>query len=506
VDQLAAIVGRGFGVDEEAADLGVVDFEGAFEGGDDLVNPRHGEVVGQGAVAVDLDTVGSVVMAASDEDFVDVEDLGEGLGGSTEADFELAVAFEGVGALDGGRFAFDVGEDGGYLGDLAAHLGLELGDEGVGCAEGHGLVDLEVLLDVELVVVLLDADVVDGEVGASGDSADAVVHAFGARGDGDGVDDDVGSGEVALDGGGSGHGDLLGALEGEVARHAEGDVGEVAGAGAAGANAVDGENAVDGGEFANEVAGLRAGLHGGRVGEGVDGSTSEVPGDIEDDAGDEDGGDGVGQLECWDVPVLTGVGRGEAKEDRDGGPNVSAEVDGIGFEGFASGFGGDAVELAGAGEVDCDGEEKDDEGPDGKVEGEVLAEEDAADGFGEDPDAGGEHEDGFDGGGETFDLAVAVGVVGVGGTVGDLDGEESDAGGDEVDAGVGGLGEHAEGSGKEAGEELEKRDTEGGEDGEECGGALGAVRSRGLLGRGRLAHGRDGTGFGLSVVSSLLSE
>ena len=66
-------------------------------------------------------------------------------------------------------FAFDVSEDGGDLGDVAAHLGLELGDEGVGGAEGHGLVDLEMLLDVELMVVLLHADVVDIEVGAGGD-------------------------------------------------------------------------------------------------------------------------------------------------------------------------------------------------------------------------------------------------------------------------------------------------------------------------------------------------
>ena len=74
-----------------------------------------------------------------------------------------------------------MGEDGGDLGDLAAHLGLELGDEAMGGAEGHGFVDLEVLLDVELVVVLLDADVVDVQVRARGDGADSVVDAFGAR-------------------------------------------------------------------------------------------------------------------------------------------------------------------------------------------------------------------------------------------------------------------------------------------------------------------------------------
>jgi len=45
-------------------------------------------------VAVDLDAVGSATVAASDEDFVDVEDLGEGCGSAAEADFELAVALE----------------------------------------------------------------------------------------------------------------------------------------------------------------------------------------------------------------------------------------------------------------------------------------------------------------------------------------------------------------------------------------------------------------------------
>ena len=233
-------------------------------------------------------------------------------------------------------------------------------------------------------------------------------------------------------------------------------------------------------------SGLGAGFGGGGVGEGVDGAAGEAPGDVEDDAGDDDGGDGVGEFECGDVEVLADEAGGEAEEDGDGGPDVGAEVDGVGFEGFARCFGGDAVELAGAGVVDGDGEEQDDEGPDGEVEGEVFAWSDAVDGFGEDPDAGAEHEDGFDGGGEAFDLAVAVGVVGVGGAVGDLDGEEGDAGGDEVDAGVGGLGEHAERAGEDAGEEFEQGDAEGGEDGEERGGALGAVRGRGLLRAGPL--------------------
>jgi len=188
------------------------------------------------------------------------------------------------------------------------------------------------------------------------------------------------------------------------------------------------------------------------------------------------------------VVALADVAGSEAEEDCDGGPDVGAEVNGVGFEGFAFGFGGDVVEPAGAGVVDGDGEEQNEEGPDGEREGEMLSVGDTTDGFGEDPDAGAEHEDGLDAGGEAFDLAVAVGVVGVGGSVGDLYGEEGDGGGDEVDAGVGGFGEHAEGAGEEAGEEFEKRDGEGGEHGEERGGTLGAVRGGGLFGLGRCAH------------------
>ena len=49
--QSAAVVGGGFGVDEQAVDLGRDEFEGALQRGDDGVDAGHGQVVGQGAVA-----------------------------------------------------------------------------------------------------------------------------------------------------------------------------------------------------------------------------------------------------------------------------------------------------------------------------------------------------------------------------------------------------------------------------------------------------------------------
>ena len=74
---------------------GAASSEVAFELGDDCVDAGHGEVVGQGAVAVDLDAVVGAAVAAGDDDVVDVEDLGEVLGGFAEAALRaLAVAFE----------------------------------------------------------------------------------------------------------------------------------------------------------------------------------------------------------------------------------------------------------------------------------------------------------------------------------------------------------------------------------------------------------------------------
>ena len=83
--------------------------------------------------------------------------------------------------------------------------------------------------------------------------------------------------------------------------------------------------------FAEELGILGACLGRRGVGEGVDGAAGELPRDVEDDAGNEDSGDGVGEFERGNVPVLAGVGRGQAEEDGERGPDVSAEVDSVGF-------------------------------------------------------------------------------------------------------------------------------------------------------------------------------
>src|SRR5260370_42067412 len=100
---------------------------------------------------------------------------------------------------------------------------------------------------------------------------------------------------MALHGRGGRYRDLLGALEGEVARHAQGEVGEVARTGAACAGAGDREDSVDGGELVDELAAcLNAWFRGCCSGEGVGGAACEWPTHAEDNARGEDGGDRIG--------------------------------------------------------------------------------------------------------------------------------------------------------------------------------------------------------------------
>ena len=133
-----------------------------------------------------------------------------------------------------------------------------------------------------------------------------------------------------------------------------------------------------------------------------------------------------------------------------------------------------------------------------------VAEDEAVDGLVDDPDGGGEHEAGFDEGGEGFDLAVAVVVVFVGGAAGDLDGEEGDRRGDKIDGGVCGLGQHAERTGEQAGDELE-RGNDGGGRGQtkarrcawrpgQCAAGWGAVVAMGGWYRNRVRQGEAGYG------------
>ena len=82
-----------------------------------------------------------------------------------------------------------------------------------------------------------------------------------------------------------------------------------------------------------------------------------------------------------------------------------------------------------------------------------------------DPDAGGEEEQGLEEGRQVLHFAVAVEVVAVGGPVRKADGEPGHDRGSEIEAGMGRLGENAEASRGQADNDLEPRESDRRQDG-----------------------------------------
>ena len=103
--------------------------------------------------------------------------------------------------------------------------------------------------------------------------------------------------------------------------------------------------------------------------------------------------------------------------------------------------------------------------------GDGLGVEETGPGLVEDPQGRQDNEGAFKAGGEIFDLAVAVGVVGVGALGGDDDAAQGEAGGHHVDDGLQGIGEDGGGVGEIEGNELDghqaRADEQGGGDGQE---------------------------------------
>jgi hypothetical protein len=146
------------------------------------------------------------------------------------------------------------------------------------------------LFHMQGAIEVLDADIMDVQVVASGDGADAVENIFGERGPWDRTDYDIGVRKDAVDGAGDFVGDLAGTLEGDAACEADGDVGKVAVAGAANADTVHFEQAIHAPHSVDDTA---AGSGGSGVEESVNSLTGEARADEDDDAGDEKRGDWV---------------------------------------------------------------------------------------------------------------------------------------------------------------------------------------------------------------------
>ena len=103
--------------------------------------------------------------------------------------------------------------------------------------------------------------------------------------------------------------------------------------------------------------------------------------------------------------------------------------------------------------------------------GDGLGVEEAGPGLVENPQGRQDDEGAFKAGGEIFDLAVAVGVIGVGALGGDDDAAQGEAGGHHVDDGLQGIGEDGGGIGEIEGNEFHghqaRADEQGGGDGQQ---------------------------------------
>src|SRR6185437_658257 len=97
------------GVDGDALHLGTGDLEAVFQRRYGSMNALHGEIVGQSAVAGEVD----VIARAGDLDFVHIGYFRELPGGVAKAPLDPPIVLgDFFGQFDGGRLAFDVGEYG----------------------------------------------------------------------------------------------------------------------------------------------------------------------------------------------------------------------------------------------------------------------------------------------------------------------------------------------------------------------------------------------------------
>ena len=169
---------------------------------------------------------------------------------------------------------------------------------------------------------------------------------------------------------------------------------------------------------------------------------------MQDEKGNDDSGNRIGEAKPFDSKLRAHVEApnpcgAEPDEDGDARPDVRGEVERVGGERIAMVAFRDSFQLAGTAIVDRDGQQQNEEGPDRMADSDRM-DEDANDGFGGDPDARCQHEEGLDEAGEIFDLAVPVGMVLVRGLVGDADGDQSERRRRADRSRMGSIGEHAE--------------------------------------------------------------
>ncbi len=172
-------------MNEHARHLWMLQTELVFEVGDDGVDAAHRQIVGQRAVTVHLNGVRGAAVSACDGDLVNVDDLRKVRRGSRVVALRDFWQFR-----SGAAFAIVAGSPSicvsrvAMTRHLAANVGLKLSGDLVRAAQRHRLRHLEVLFQMQCAVVLLQRDVMNGQIAPGSHSAHAIKGALvdGCRG------------------------------------------------------------------------------------------------------------------------------------------------------------------------------------------------------------------------------------------------------------------------------------------------------------------------------------
>src|SRR5664279_3922402 len=176
-----------------------------------------------------------------------VDDLRESPRGQLNTAFEAWGIHHAVAGFDGSGLTLDVSQDARYFGNVAPHLAFQPCDPVVSVLERHALIQFNMLLHMQRAMDVLHTDVVDVEIVPGGHGANAIEQAFAAAGAGDSVYHHVSSRQELPNCRGHLVGYLFRFLKRNIARHGDGDIGEILAAATPNANAIDLQHSVDAG-------------------------------------------------------------------------------------------------------------------------------------------------------------------------------------------------------------------------------------------------------------------
>src|ERR1035441_2734505 len=388
---------------------------------------------------------------ALDDEFVNVEHLGKLRRHGFQAVLEFRVAEDFFWFLNSRRLALNVGEDVGNFRYVAAHVRFEFGYLIVRVLKRHALVEFDVLFDVELARNILHADVVHVEIPMRGHGADAVKDVLRTLRARKRLHRNVGVGENPANRLGDGGSQLAGALEGHGAREAYGEIGEITVPRPADADAIDFENAVD---VQNCVVDLGSHSRRSCVEQSVTRPARQAPTHRDHDTGHEQSGDGIGITQPVHMIGAADKNQRQPEHDHTGGPDVSGEVQCVGFQSLAVIFAGDPAQSARTPPIHSHREHHYRKGCNGGLDFNSTEEETQC-GFVDNPGAGQKEQASFDKCREVLDFAVAVLMIGVCGFVGNAHRKKREERGDQVEPGVRRFRKNTQASGAESDHNLE---------------------------------------------------